>query len=180
MLGEDEGPGPFANLSYVNHLCSCLEESKKVCEWLSKEDDAFKIFGRLNGGASFDQLQDSFATASTSNDYIQSFLVKGATFLQRILLLSPNKIEAVSNQQKTRIGRKRRRANTNEMSEQQKNDDDLLPGSVSVESLDKAMHIILNDSSEENQQMLMASTLKLIVSVLYLELWHPFQDWIQK
>lgn len=66
------------------------------------------------------------------------------------------------------------------MSEQQKNDDDLLPGSVSVESLDKAMHIILNDSSEDNQQMLMASTLKLIVSVLYLELWHPFQDWIQK
>ena len=178
--GEDEGPGPFANKSYVKHLCSCLEESKKVCDWLSKEVDALNVFKRVNDGTSCTG-QDSLATESVSKDSIQSFLVNGATFLQRILALTPHKVEAVPNEQNSRNGRKRRRVNTNELIEHQQNSINLSPNSlVSPDSLEEAMSSILDESSEENQQMLMTSTLKQIVSVLYLDLWQPHQDWIKE
>ncbi|KAK1748201.1 TFIIS central domain-containing protein [Skeletonema marinoi] len=172
--GEDEGPGPFANKSYVKHLRNCLGESKKVCDWLSREVDALNVFKRVNGGT-----QDPLASAHVSKDSMQSFLVHGATFLQRILALVPNKVDAVSNEHHSTNGRKRRRANTNEPSEQQQNSDNILP-MVSSDSLDEAMTSILNGSGEDKQQMLMTSTLNQIVSVLYLDLWQPNQDWIKE
>jgi len=172
--GEDEGPGPFANKSYVKHLRNCLGESKKVCDWLSREVDALNVFKRMNGGT-----QDPLASALVSKDAMQSFLVHGATFLQRILALIPNKIEAVSNEHHSTNGRKRRRANTNEPSEQQQNSDNILP-MVTSDSLDEAMNSILNGSGEDKQHMLMTSTLNRIVSVLYLDLWQPNQDWIKE
>eukprot|EP00985_Skeletonema_marinoi_P032866 scaffold39839_cov102-Skeletonema_marinoi.AAC.1 len=172
--GEDEGPGPFANKSYVKHLRNCLGESMKVCDWLSREVDALNVFKRVNGGT-----QDPLASAHISKDSMQSFLVHGATFLQRILALIPNKVDAVSNEHHSTNGRKRRRANTNEPSEQQQNSDNILP-MVSSDSLDEAMNSILNGSGEDKQQMLMTSTLNQIVSVLYLDLWQPNQDWIKE
>lgn len=174
--GEDEGPGPFANKSYVKHLRSCLEESKKVCAWLSREVDALNVFNRVNGASN--NHQDPLATAHVSKDSIQKFLVNGAKFLQRILALIPNKREKVSDEQSSRNVRKRRRTNTNELSEQQ-NSDNVLP-KVSSNDLDEAMNSILNRSGEDKQQMLMTSTLNQIVSVLYIDLWQPYQDWIKE
>jgi hypothetical protein len=177
--GEDEGPGPFANKSYVKHLCSCLEESKKVCDWLSNEDAALDVFKRFQRGTLGDGGHDSSAVAM-SKDSMLSFFVKGATFLQRVLALIPNKIEETSIGEQPRNGRKRRRTNTNELSDEQTND---LPSRdvVSPDSLDKVMKLILdNYSGDEPQQMLVASTLKHIVSVLYLDLWQPHQEWIHE
>jgi hypothetical protein len=178
--GEDEGPGPFANKSYVKHLCICLEESKKVCDWLTKEVDAVNLFKRINDGTSCN-IHDSFATAPISTDSIQSFLVNGTTFLQRILALIPIKFDAVPHEQNARNGRKRRRADTHELSEQRQSSEHLLPNiSVSPDSLDEAMNSVLHESGGEKQQLLMTSTLKQIVSVLYLDLWKPHQDWIKE
>jgi hypothetical protein len=178
--GEDEGPGPFANKSYVKHLCICLEESKKVCDWLIKEVDAMNLFKRINDGTSCN-MYDSFTTAPISKDSIQSFLVNGTTFLQRILALIPIKFDAVPNEQNARNGRKRRRANTHELSAQRQTSEHLLPNiSVSPDSLDEAMNIVLHESGGEKQQLLMTSTLKQILSVLYLDFWKPHQDWIQE
>jgi hypothetical protein len=180
--GEDEGPGPFANKSYVKHLCTCLEESKKVYDWLSNEVDAMNVFKRLNDGTSC-SVQDSLATtAPISKESIQSFLVNGTTFLQRILALIPNKIDTVPNEPIGRNGRKRRRANTNELSEQrQQSSEHLVPNIVvSPDSLGEAINSILNESGEVKQQMLITSTLKQIISVLHLDLWKPHEDWIKE
>ena len=179
--GEDEGPGPFANKSYVKHLCSCLEESKKVCDWLSNEDGALDVFKRFQRGTLGDGGHDSPSTAAMSKDSMLSFFVKGATFLLRVLALIPNKIEETSIGEQPRNGRKRRRTNTNELSDEQTTNDLPSSGVVSPESLDKVMNLILdNYSGDEKQQMLVASTLKHIVSVLYLDLWQPHQEWIHE
>ena len=170
--GEDEGPGPFANKSYVKHLRNCLEESKNVCDWLSKQVDALNAFKRVRGETQCNN-EDSFVATHVARDSIQSFLVSSAKFLQGILLLYPKNIEAASNGQNSRSSKRRKLSITNESSGQK----NLV---VSADSLDIVLKSIVNGSDEEEQQMLMTSTLNQIVSALYLDLWQPHQDWINE
>ena len=119
---EEDGPGPLADSMYVKHLCDCMEEAERACEWLLGESTVLDMVRNIsskddNAMTQQEQQQQAGVAAvssatianKVSKEALLSFLVNGARFLNHLLPLDPNHKDANTASSKLRRGRTKKK-----------------------------------------------------------------------
>ncbi|KAL7554090.1 hypothetical protein ACHAWF_017477 [Thalassiosira exigua] len=178
--GED-GPGPRASAVYVKHLCDCMKEAEKACEWLMSESTVLDAVRKIEKASSSPvENEGSKPMTKVSKQAVLSFLLDGSRFLNRLLALDPNRKTFGGNKR----GRKKRRvgagaANGGAFSDSAL-DSMLSKALVSNDSLEKTLSKLLNKAPPSSKNIQPASTLIGTIALLLETLWKPAVDWIGK
>ena len=204
--GEEDGddsPGPLAHAFYVKHLCHCMKEIEKACDWLMGESVAISMLSKLkNLSPSSVAEQTSTAPAAASfskvtQDVIHSFLIHGSKHLNACLLSDPSDKEAaaaVADSKKRKGRNKRRRTSLTSSgvnSGRTLGDADFhaaqIKALVSNDSLDKLLCRLLKTDStpitsllQQQKMDLVTCTLTQSLTTLHTRVWKPVTEWIAK
>ena len=194
--GGLDGPGPLADPNYITHLCNCMKEAGKTCDWLIGESAVLDVACKLivTDESSCSAVATTTTTSTTTRGDVLSFLANGARILKHMLSFDPSNkcggalLSTSAQRGQRKRGRKKRRV------ESTLNDTGGAEGSAirdevfhtmpsnalqSNESLTTNLNQLLNKSAVSNQ-LWISSTLARTVSRLFRELWEPITIWISK
>lgn len=188
--GGFDGPGPPADSNYVKHLCNCMNEAEKTCDWLIGESVVLDVLCEMivTDESSWSAVA---TTTKSTRDNILSFLVNGARFVKRMLSFEPrnNALHSIPTQRgRGRRGRKKRRVESTTINASGSEGcvivDEVFNAMLSKallsnESLSTMLNQLLNESALSNQVWI-STTLTKSLSRLFRELWEPITSWINK
>ena len=204
---EEEGensPGPPADSNYIQHLCHCMEEAQKVCEWLIGQTVMLRVLRHINHNTpsienteTKEKIKDGEGEqrpVQVSKQQILSFLVNGAIFLRSMLVCYPHGVATKQPQPQQKRGRgrpakggqKRRRSvvstsckNSQIALGEQAFADIAKKALVSNTHLEKMLDQLLPAKRQQtSNQVLITAFLTLSLTTLFKKLWTPLAQWI--
>ena len=202
-----DGPGPFANSIYIEHLCDCLRAANEACDWLLKESVAWEIMKNIStnvpiGAFSIEGMgivstsvpgpEAQKANSRVSKDTIHRCLVHGAKALHQILLSSDPSKEAANMKHKTskQGASKKRKQSAKNIHNGTSLYNGMIAGatfealqakaSSSNDALNMLLTGVLKKSSEQTRRSLIHTTITQFLSIIYENLWKPAMDWIER